>query len=63
MGESLNRAFSISFDGSIETPATITAPSDGYVLSAVNAVVQNELYLFGGVGGITVRKLRNLKKK
>ena len=44
----INNAYSISFDGTIKTPAAISAPSDNYLRDARSALVKGDLYVFGG---------------
>ena len=62
MGRELNRAFSITFDGSDSMTPTIKAPRNNYLEWAVHALIKNELFIFGGLPDARkVRKLYNLK--
>ena len=48
MGKDVEKAFSISFDGSRKTPAKIKAPRNDYLEDAPHALIKNELFIFGG---------------
>ena len=62
MGENLEEAFSMSFDGKTRNKATIVAPSNDYLQYAPHALVKNELFIFGGwTDKQKVRKFRILR--
>ena len=47
----LGKSYSMKFDGSERAAASITAPSSGYTYVSASALVNGQLFIFGGETG------------